>query len=96
MLNYVELVKAQIIKLKAFISIKIYNNEQNTIKNILHDGADTYNGALRLTHEEGNLNWGQDFYRGALTFDASFSNPIYGASSTVQPPALTMRYIIKY
>ena len=34
MLKYVELVKAQTIKLKAFISIKIYNNEQNIIKNI--------------------------------------------------------------
>lgn len=31
-----------------------------------------------------------------LTFDASKSNSIYGASDTVQPPALTMRYIIKY
>lgn len=30
-----------------------------------------------------------------ITFDASQSNPIYGASDTVQPPALTMRYIIK-
>ena len=29
-------------------------------------------------------------------FDASRSNAIYGASNTVQPPALTMRYIIKY
>ena len=29
-------------------------------------------------------------------FDASKSNPIYGKSNTVQPPALTMRYIIKY
>lgn len=31
-----------------------------------------------------------------VTFDASRSNPIYGNSTTVQPPALTMRYIIKY
>ena len=29
-------------------------------------------------------------------FDASRSNAIYGASTTVQPPALTMRYYIKY
>lgn len=29
-------------------------------------------------------------------FKASNSNSIYGNSSTVQPPALTMRYIIKY
>ena len=31
-----------------------------------------------------------------LAFDASRSNAIYGASSTVQPPALTMRFYIKY
>ncbi len=30
-----------------------------------------------------------------LKFDASRSNPIYGASNTVQPPALTARFIIK-
>lgn len=30
------------------------------------------------------------------TFDASKSNSIYGNSNTVQPPAVTMRYIIKY
>jgi hypothetical protein len=31
-----------------------------------------------------------------LDFCASRSNPIYGNSTTVQPPALTMQYIIKY
>ena len=30
-----------------------------------------------------------------MAFDASKSNPIYGNSDTVQPPALTMTYIIK-
>ena len=30
-----------------------------------------------------------------MAFDASRSNAIYGASNTVQPPALTTRYIIK-
>lgn len=30
-----------------------------------------------------------------LSFDASLSNPIYGASNTVQPNSLTARYIIK-
>ncbi len=32
----------------------------------------------------------------ATSFDASRSSSIYGNSTTVQPPALTMRYIIKY
>ena len=31
-----------------------------------------------------------------VTFDASKSNPIYGASDTVQPPALVLLPIIKY
>lgn len=31
-----------------------------------------------------------------FTFDASRSNPIYGNSSTVQPPAVCMSFIIKY
>ena len=31
-----------------------------------------------------------------IKFSASDSNSIYGNSTTVQPPALTMRYIIKY
>lgn len=31
-----------------------------------------------------------------LYFDASKSNAIYGTSDIVQPPALTMKYIIKY
>ena len=31
-----------------------------------------------------------------LTFNASLSNSIYNNSTTVQPPALTMRYLIKY
>lgn len=36
----------------------------------------------------------QGKYR-TYAFDASLSNPIYGNSTTVQPPALTTRYIIK-
>lgn len=31
-----------------------------------------------------------------ITFDASRSSAIYGSASTVQPPAVTMKYIIKY
>lgn len=33
---------------------------------------------------------------GSVSIDASHSSSIYGKSTTVQPPALTMRYIIKY
>ena len=44
---------------------------------------------LRGSTDQG-LNWN------LYTFDASRSDSIYGKSTTVQPPALTMRYIIKY
>lgn len=37
----------------------------------------------------------QRFYAVQYTVDASLSNSIYGASTTVQPPALTARFIIK-
>lgn len=37
---------------------------------------------------------GSDYVK--RTFNASRSNPIYGNSTTVQPPALTMRMYIKY
>ena len=36
-----------------------------------------------------------DTFYGKASFDASLSNAIYGNSDTVQPPALTMVYIIK-
>ena len=55
------------------------------------------NGAIKYTAAVGgggidNSTTG----RGDLNFDASRSSSVYGNSTTVQPPALTMRYIIKY
>lgn len=38
---------------------------------------------------------GSDYKRKNVDFNASASNSIYGNSTTVQPPAVTMRYIIK-
>jgi len=38
----------------------------------------------------------QDEYAVSTSFDASRSNRIYGASTTVQPPAMTVIYCIKY
>lgn len=39
---------------------------------------------------------GQGDSQGNYWFDASRSNAIYGASSTVQPPAIRVRFLIKY
>ena len=38
----------------------------------------------------GGDDWGSTFL-----FNANLSNPIYGASETVQPPSVTVRYLIK-
>lgn len=54
-------------------------------------GAFSYTGgsSINLQNDAANKN------SGYVSFDASKSNPIYGKSTTVQPPALTMVYIIK-
>ena len=60
----------------------------------------TANGALssETTTNLGDINMGTTSasHPARLYFNASNSDSIYGNSTTVQPPALTMRYIIKY
>ena len=68
--------------------------------------AEGQNGALKgVVMESGNSVWrsGLNLVGNSLNIpldslylDASKSNVIYGKSNTVQPSALTMRYIIKY
>lgn len=68
-------------------------------------GGEWYNqsnkGALKAICYINNKAFSETNYTGGSTldkiiFDASLSNPIYGNSTTVQPPALTMKMIIKY
>lgn len=57
----------------------------------------TFGGAFKANKKAKLAGGGSssgEWYAKAL-FDASRSNPIYGNSDTVQPPALTMVYIIK-
>lgn len=49
--------------------------------------AGDYNSSIDTRHPEDN---------DGMSFDASRSSPIYGKSTTVQPPALTTRFYIKY
>ena len=68
--------------------------------------SEEQHGALKgVSRESGNSVWraaitfvenSSNYPLDSLYFDASQSNAIYGKSNTVQPPALTMRYIIKY
>lgn len=48
------------------------------------------------TNTSANFGTNYDGKQTKLVFNASNSNSIYGASTTVQPPALTMRMYIKY
>ena len=55
-------------------------------------------GAFRVT-QTGKIDGGMSStsrYSLKQSFDASRSSPIYGKSSTVQPPAVCVNYIIKY
>ena len=52
-------------------------------------------GAFTSTIQTGAINSGTQYAFTKKTLDASRSNPIYGASDTVQPPALTLLPCIK-
>ena len=54
-------------------------------------------GALHGAFSTANLGYANSIKvkQGILSIDASKSNKIYGKSNTVQPPSLTVRYIIK-
>lgn len=53
-------------------------------------------GAFAISGSGKSLSNASTTYHNTANFDASNSNSIYGASYTVQPPALTMRFYIKY
>lgn len=61
------------------------------------NSASTATGAFRWEQTAGTMMTTESGTVPAnIIFNASLSNPIYGNSNTVQPPALTMKYIIKY
>lgn len=56
-----------------------------------------FDGAFRRDNQAGDGPEGSAWTNSQLlSFDASRSNAIYGASTTVQPPAMTVIYCIKY
>lgn len=67
---------------------RAYSYGTGSVNGAFNSSVNTPNVLRGATDQ--NLNWN------SYTFDASQSNSIYGNSTTVQPPALTMRYIIKY
>ena len=51
------------------------------------------NGAFRINGSGPGTGTGWTNHR--VAFDASWSNPIYGASDTVRPPSMTVLYYIR-
>lgn len=56
-----------------------------------------YDGCIKTTATGSGYTWREGPYYGAdWQIDASLSNPIYGASDTVQPPTLALIPQIKF
>ena len=73
-------------------------NITGTIVSGANSYATSYQTGTFYNIDEGSFGHYQagsnNYYRAG--FDASRSNPIYGASDTVRPPSITVRYCIKY
>ena len=69
-------------------------NINGTFGLVRDDYAGAPTGPFTITRSDIGIG-GNGGTTGHVTFDASKSNAIYGNSDTVQPPALTMTYIIK-
>lgn len=70
---------------------RIRTHRPNSSNNYKGAFSHPYSYGNILPAAEGNVDEVTDAY-----FDASWSNPIYGASSTVQPPALRLIAQIRY
>ena len=71
-------------------------NITGTIRYLYCTPESSSNGAFSFTDENITFGGGTGDMRKHTTFDASRSNPIYGNSTTVQPPALALIPQIKF
>ena len=77
-------------------------NIEGNISGLLNHGQFQGSGALSSTELSGSATCGYNNtgqYAAKIqktSFDASLSNPIYGNSTTVQPPAIKVFILIKY
>ena len=68
-------------------------NISGTLPNVgLGIGGNNHNGsgAFSYTHTAFSRDLGEGYSYGTVGFDASRSSAIYGATNTVQPPALSL------
>lgn len=82
-----------------FLPTQVFGNK-NDIPGGLEEEVDYWNRALNahVWHKTSYSprNGAGNAYDGQARFDASKSNSIYGAANTVQPPACTIKMLIKY
>ena len=76
---------------------KVAYGENNKTTNVGALQTEIYTiGSANGRQDGGNSSDGEPIQSAILRFNASKSNTIYGKSSTVQPPALTVKMLIKY
>ena len=68
---------------------------EGTLGGLLMSNWQTHTGAFSVSGQSWNNYNGGNGLAGAYNFKASDSNPVYGKSGTVQPPALTLLPCIK-
>jgi microcystin-dependent protein len=74
--------------------LRLLNNQYGNVLSpagAFNENISSYSSNGGMSQATGSTNNAQQ-----VSFSASRSNSIYGNSDTVQPPAVTMRYIIKY
>ncbi len=71
-------------------------NITGTLYSVINEQGSASGAIQYAATETGVAEIGTARQRGNYTLNASLSNPIYGKSDTVQPPALTLLPVIKY
>ena len=80
----------------ASVSSGLYDGSRVAISSTMANSRQV--GAIKYTQFQGwsEKGWSNEcMYASQLEFNAAWSNPVYGKSSTVQPPAVTVRWLIK-
>ena len=74
---------------------EIYGDIATPTLNNISNAFAAWSGDNNVASKTKNAGWGE-YENKMVSFSAKRSNSIYGKSTTVQPPAMTMRYYIKY
>lgn len=90
------ILEAGLPNITASVSSGLYDGSRVAISSTMANSRQV--GAIKYTQFKGwsEKGWSNEcMYASQLEFNAAWSNPVYGKSSTVQPPAVTVRWLIK-